>query len=581
VHDLSNRSTLVFSLVADKPFRAYANDQNYKTVKYVSSLMNNMEKALKMGRMSAAGSLQLLVGVATSTIIMAAGAIILGRLLTTDEYGLYGIVLIPSTMISLFRDWGINSAMTRYIASFRVSHKEEEIHDFIVAGLVFEVVSGLALSLLSLFLAGFIASAVFHRPESASYMAIISISIISGSLLTASQSGFVGFERMELNSFTLICQAIAKTAVGPVLVFLGYSVLGAVIGYTMSFVAAAIIGLATFYLVLIRPLRKKRTKNSNTTKTLKTMLKYGVPLSIGSLLGGILAQAYAFMTIPFTSNTMYGNYQTAVNFAVLLTFFTTPIATVLFPAFSKLDPQNEHELVKNVFASSIKYTSILVIPATMILITLSGPMIGTLYGEKYVYGPFFLTISVLGTLLALLGSLSISSFLSGLGETRMIMKQSIITIVVGIPLGLLLIPTLGITGLIIANVLAGVPSTLWILHWIWKHYRIRADFQSSAKILAASAIAASTAYVPTIFLNATNWAKLIIGLTIFLTVYILGAPIIGAVSLTDINNLRTMFSGIGPISKIINISLNIAEKAARIRTARTVTPEEPDQTQPE
>jgi O-antigen/teichoic acid export membrane protein len=523
-----------------------------------------MEKAFEMGKTSATGSLQLLIGVATSTIIMAVGTIIIGRLLTTDEFGLYGIALVPFTLINLFRDWGINSAMTKYIASLRASHKDEEIHDFIVAGLIFEVAAGLALSFLSLFLASFIASTVFHRPESASYLAIISVSIISGSLLAASQSGFVGFERMGLNSFTLICQAVVKTAVGPVLVFLGYSVLGAVIGYTLSFIAAGIIGLATFYLILFRPLRKKRTKNSNITKALKTMLRYGVPLSIASILGGILGQIYAFMIVPLTSNTLYGNYTTAANFTVLLTFFSIPIATVLFPAFAKLDPQNERELVKNVFASSIKYTSILLIPATMILMALSGPIISTLYGEKYVYGPFFLTIAVISNLFVAFGTLSSGGLLSGLGETRILMKQSIITLIIGLPLGFLLIPTLGILGLIIAGTCAGLPSMFWGLYWIWKHYKAKADFQSSAKILAASAIAAFTAYLPTIFLNTANWMKLIIGLIVFLTVYVLGAPIIGAVSLTDIDNLRTMFSGMGLISKIINIPLKAAEKAAQI-----------------
>ena len=522
-----------------------------------------MEKALNMGKTSASGSFALLIGVAVSTVIMAVGTIILGRLLTPDEYGLYGIVLIPATMMNLFRDWGMNSAITKYIASLRASHREEEIHDFIVAGLIFEVASGLALSFLSLFLANFIASTVFHRPESAYFIAIMSISIVSGSLLTASQSVFIGFERMGLNSFTLICQAIVKTAIAPVLVFVGYDVLGAVIGSTLSFLAAGIIGLVTFYLVLFRPLRKKRTGNSNIKKALKTMLSYGVPLSVASILGGILAQVYAFMMPSFADNTMIGNYQTAANFTVLLTFFTIPIATVLFPAFAKLDPKNERELVKRVFASSVKYTSILLVPATMVLMALSGPMISTLYGEKYVYGPFFLTIAVIGNLFAIAGSLSQNSFLSGLGETKMLMKQSIITIIIGLPLGLLLIPPLGITGLIIANVFAGVPSLFWILYWIWKHYNAKADFHSSAKILAASTIAAFTAYLPTILLQTVNWIKLVIGLIVFLTVYVLDAPIIGAVSQADINTLKTMFSGLGFISKLINIPLIITEKIAK------------------
>jgi O-antigen/teichoic acid export membrane protein len=146
------------------------------------------------------------------------------------------------------------------------------------------------------------------------------------------------------------------------------------------------------------------------------------------------------------------------------------------------------------------------------------------------------------------------------------MKQSIIAIMVGLPLGFFLIPTLGITGLIIANIFAGVPGLLWVLYWIWKHYDARADFHSSARILLASGIAAFVTYLPTYFLSAANWTKLVIGLIIFLTVYVFGAPIVGAVSLTDINNLRTMFSGMGVISKIIDIPLKAAEKAAQIRT---------------
>jgi hypothetical protein len=115
----------------------------------------------------------------------------------------------------------------------------------------------------------------------------------------------------------------------------------------------------------------------------------------------------------------------------------------------------------------------------------------------------------------------------------------------------------------------------WVLYWIWKQHRAKADFQSSAKILVASAIAAFTAYLATIFLNTENWIKLITGLVIFLIVYILSAPLIGAVSLTDISNLRTMFSGVDIVSKIINIPLTAAEKAAKIglqiKSKRTFT----------
>jgi stage V sporulation protein B len=551
-----------------------------------------MQKAFEMGKTSATGSFQLLIGVAVSTIILAVSAIILGRLLTTSEYGLYGIVLVPATLINLFRDWGINSAMTKYIAGLRDTGREQEIHDYIVAGIIFEVASGIALSFLSLGLASFIASAVFNKPASWSYIAIVSASIISGSLLAAAQAGFIGYERMGLNSFTLICQAIIRTIIGPGLVILGYGVLGATLGFTTGAAAGGLIGLAVFYLALLRPLTKKLAKDpgtppkNSTSKTLRTMLNYGVPLSIGSILTGILAQVYAFIVIPLTSETIYGNYVVAGNFTVLLTFITTPIATVLFPAFAKLDPQKEIELVKNVFASSVKYTSILVVPATMFLMSLSGPIVGALYGTKYVSAPFFLTIYVIGNLFVVLGSLSISGFLYGLGETRIVMIQSIATVAIGFPLGIALIPTFGVTGLIVASIVAGIPSMFWALYWIWKHYEAKADFPSSAKIFAASILAAIPAYLMATFLqkafvsHATvrsyaPWIELALGLIVFLTIYVLGAPLIGAVSLSDINNLRTMFSSMSTISKIIDIPLKAAEKAARAKSANRKEGEKP------
>ena len=38
---------------------------------------------------------------------MAIGTIILARIITPAEYGLYSIALIPSYMAILFRDWGL------------------------------------------------------------------------------------------------------------------------------------------------------------------------------------------------------------------------------------------------------------------------------------------------------------------------------------------------------------------------------------------------------------------------------------------------------------------------------------------
>jgi O-antigen/teichoic acid export membrane protein len=523
-----------------------------------------MDKASAMGKVSATGSFHLFVGKTLSTVIMAVGTIILGNLMLEGEYGLYAVALIPPLTINLFQDWGVSTAMTKYIAQHRATLQEENIRPIITAGLIFKITTGLILSLTSLLLANYIATTIFNRPETTRLIAIASLAILADSLLTASQANFNGFERMELNSLTLITHSITKTTAAPLLVLVGYGALGAVLGYTFSLLTAGIIGLVVLYFLLFKKLPRKDTHyEPNTLDALKTMLRFGVPLSIATILSGFLTQFYAFMMAFYCSDIMIGNYQIAANFSVLLTFFTFPIAAVLLPTFSKLDPRNDPQLVRTVFVSSVKYTAMLLVPATIAVMVLSKPLISTLFGHKWTHAPGFLTLCVIGNLLILFGSLIVGILLTGTGKTKTLLKLTLLTLSLGIPLAFILIPALGIAGVILGPLIAQIPSLVWGLHWIWEHYKAKADYNSSAKIAVASTLAAIITYLFLAFINTVEWLRLAMGGTVFMTAYILVAPIIGAVTPTDINNLRIMLSGLGIVSKLVNIPLTVAEKAYR------------------
>jgi len=134
----------------------------------------------------------------------------------------------------------------------------------------------------------------------------------------------------------------------------------------------------------------------------------------------------------------------------------------------------------------------------------------------------------------------------------------------------LLIPPLGTIGVIIGTLVAGLPSMFWGLYWIWKHYQVGPDLKSSVKILIASTTAALVTYILLIFLHVAEWIRLGIGGIIFLMAYIAVAPLIGAAVKSDIDNLRTMLSGLGIVSKIINLLFAPAEKIADYHTRENV-----------
>jgi O-antigen/teichoic acid export membrane protein len=519
---------------------------------------------LNMGKTSATGSFQIFVGKVLSTVLLAVGAIIVGIFISETDYGLYSIALIPSTTMVLFISLGVNVALIRYCALYRAKNQKSKLRKLILSGVAFEVTIGLVLTLLSFLIANSISSSIFNQPDSTFLISLASFIILSTSLLSPAQAVFVGFERMDLHAFTLVCQGVSYFLC-PLLVYMGYGALGAVVGYTLSYFIAGLIAIILLYLAIFRKLEPDYHINSTMFQTLKPMLRYGFPIAITSIFAGVLLQFYNFMMGSFCDLAMIGNYRIATNFAIILTFFTLPISTVLFPAFSKLDARRELQLLKTVFASSVKYTAFLLIPATLAVMVLSEPLINTIYSGKWSYAPFFLTLPVIINLFSIFGNISLSNLLTGLGETKIWLRLNILTLCIGIPLAFAVIPTLKIVGVIICTVVSGVPGMFIGLRWIWKHYGTKADFNSSAKIFAASALSALATYILLNIFAAVAWAKLALGLILFIAVYLVATPLIGAINQGDINNLRSMFSGLGVLSKLLNIPLSIMEKPLKIR----------------
>jgi O-antigen/teichoic acid export membrane protein len=527
-----------------------------------------MDKAVKMGKDSATGSFQLFIGRIVSTLMLAIGTIIVGIFIDNVEYGLYAIAVIPATTFLLFQDWGVASALTKYCANYRAAKREGELRNIIVSGLTFEAVTAIALTLLSLITANFVASAVFGSPESAFLIAFASITILSTAIYSVSASVFVGFERMELSTIAMIISAAVNGALAPLLVYLGFGAFGALVGFTVASVISGVTGAALLYFGIFRKLPLESMNKPKILQTLKPLLNYGIPLSIATIITGGLNQVSQFVMASSTDLAMIGNFKIATNFAIFLTFFTLPMSTVLFPAFSKLDPSKDKQLLKTVYASSVKYSSLFLVPAVMALMVLSAPMISTLYADKWLYAPFFLTLYVAGYMLVLLGNLSWSSLLTATGETKMLMKLSALSLCIGVPIAFLLIPPLGILGVIIVGYVAVVPNVILGTYWTWKRYETKPDLQNSARILLASTIAGVTTYL---FLNAfvaAAWITLAIAAVLFLVVYLISVPLVGAVNQMDISNLRVMFSGLGVISKVIEIPLTLVEKLLRINAKR-------------
>jgi stage V sporulation protein B len=524
-----------------------------------------MSKAADIGKVSATGSFHLLWGLVVSTVISSVATIFVARLLGSDLYGLYTIVLVAPTLIGVFRDWGVNSAMVRYAAQSRGEERTSEVRSIFVSGLIFEIAMGLALSALSFALSGFLAVDVFHRPTIASLIELASISILATGLVNAATAAFTGVERMEHYSIMVVIQSIFKTIIMITLVLEGLgtprALTGAITGYTAAYAIAAATGILLMY-TIYRKLPKPDTRKLEIKAYIKTMLTYGTPLSIATIISGFQTQFFTFLLPIFyvSSNVAIGNFGIASTYVVLITFFATPITTMLFPAFSKLNPEKDKDALKSVFQFSIKYASLLVLPLAALVMCLAQPAVATLFGSSYSSAPLFLALLAITYIYTAFGSLTTGNFILSQGKTRFYLYLTLITAAIAFPVGYLLIMQFGVLGLIITSLTVSIPSLIISLFWIYKHYGLTVDWKSSAKILVSSLTAAALTYALVIMLPFSSWIRLIIGLVFFTIVFAAATLLTRTINKADIENLRAMTSGLGPVGKTVNRILNLLEK---------------------
>jgi O-antigen/teichoic acid export membrane protein len=522
-----------------------------------------LKNATAIGRISARGSVTVSFGLVVSNLIMALGTFLVAGFLSASDYGLYAIVLTVPSVFGLFQDLGINSAIVKYTAQYRADNESEKIKRILSTALIFDAVMGAGLSLIAFLSANFLAVTVLGRPEIESSIAIASVIILASSMVTAIQSIFTGFETMGFYASTLVIFSILKTFMASTLVIAGFGVNGAVTGYLVASAATALIGSAFFFFGIYRKVRSEiRFLDWQFKGSLSLMIKYGFPLSVSAILNGFLVQFYNFLLYRVEpNNAAIGSYQMAGNFMVFMGFLTTPIAVMLFPAFSKLNSEKDKEILKRVFQLSVKYASILVVPAAVALMILAQPLVGTLFGDKYSSAPFYLLILTIQGLYVGVGSLSITNLINGQGRTNVTLKLTLLTFVIGITLSLFLIPSFGIVGLIITSLISGFPSLIAGSWWIKRHFTTSIDKSASGKIYLSSGLAGISTHFILLGLSwLPFWISLTIGGLLFVSLYLGFVLFARALDNNDILSLRAMLGETGPLRRIVEPFLKIFEK---------------------
>jgi O-antigen/teichoic acid export membrane protein len=278
-----------------------------------------------------------------------------------------------------------------------------------------------------------------------------------------------------------------------------------------------------------------------------------LPLYAATILSVFLTQYQNIVLAHFASNVEIGNFGATWNFTTFMMILTYPITTSMFPMFSKMDPKSHRSDLARGFVLAVKYSSLLVIPASVAVMLFSRDLIYLTYGSSYTFAPQYLVLLSVLYLFSVISYLVLGSFLNGVAQTGTVVRMSVLTLVVYLPLGPALAWLWGPYGLLVAYILANGASTIYGIRQTSVKFDARPDLKSGARILLAGLAAA----VPTIALiqldrMGVGSINLIVGGLLYLGVYLTLAPILGAVEKQDILNLRTLLGGTRIVAVLVN-----------------------------
>ncbi|MGQ4891848.1 MAG: oligosaccharide flippase family protein [Candidatus Njordarchaeia archaeon] len=438
---------------------------------------------LDIAKESAKSSVWLTVGQGIASVIGGIITIFIARILQSELYGLYAITLIPINIGFLIGNWGMSSAVAKYISQ-DYPNKLDNVSKWASTSYIFELLNGLVISLLILLGSDMIGIYFLGKPQAAPLIRYAAFMVLFNCLFAVSYGILNGLYATKYIATAQITGAVMRMIVTFYLIFTGWGVVGALLGFFSYYFIAALMSI----MFTIRELARRHIKlDFITRENLTNLIKYGTPLTVNAFFQVVGLNIFNAIASHYSNLAELGNYFAASAILTILAVFTAPITQALIPSFSKVSALNRDHL-QTTFKTSVFLTALLLSPTIFAIMGLARPLILMVYGVGYPTAPLYLSFVSLILVPSILGTIPISSLFLGIGETKNIFFGGFTAFIVSLLSAILVIPTYRILGLISTLIIFNF--SIWFIYLIIikREYDLVIDFAKISKIIFSSLI---------------------------------------------------------------------------------------------
>lgn len=266
---------------------------------------------------------------------------------------------------------------------------------------------------------------------------------------------------------------------------------GALAGASLASIAAVVI------LVMGIPLpSRSELRDLIDREHVKDMISYGKYV----LLSGFSTKFYDNIDIivitSFLGSAATGVYGIGFRFSLLLSIVSGAVMTSSLPEISFHSADGNAEQIKGILTDAIIFSTIFAIPATVGMAVISEPLIVTIYTPKFRDAAIIATIAV-GIQIPDGFRSVFSSTMNAIDRPDATFRAGVILVVANGVLDLLLVPTVGVTGAVVASLVGISLATLYL------GYHLLDELDLSWEILPVNALAAES--VAALLMGSVVW----------------------------------------------------------------------------
>jgi len=288
---------------------------------------------------------------------------ILARLLTPEQFGIFGIAGITLALLETFTETGLSLALVQ---------QKEDIEEYISTAWVISLLRGVVIGIVIL-IASSLVTGFFHQPKAFPLLSLIAlVPVIRGAINPAVVNFVKKLEfgkEFRLRSGVLAVDAVASLIFAFVLRNASAIVIGMLAGAVMEVIL-------TFTMTSLRP--KFRVVGSQVRK----LLGFGKWVTLGGIMGYLSEQFDDIMVGRVLGTTGLGVYQMAFKLSVLPSAeIAETLSKVTFPVYTRI--AGDHARLKRALSKTVTVNALIALPACILLILFPQLIIRIALGEQW------------------------------------------------------------------------------------------------------------------------------------------------------------------------------------------------------